>query len=161
MPQGNPYTIELDDPRAADVQALLTRHLAFADEHSPPEDCHALDLTGLLDPAISFYSARGDGQLLGIGALKALDPGHGELKSMHVAAEARGQGVGRAMLAHLLEVARGRGFTRVSLETGSMAAFLPARTMYASVGFSDCGPFADYVTSRNSTFMTLRLQPSV
>lgn len=157
MPQGNPYTIDVDDPRAADVQALLRRHLAFADEHSPPEDVHALDLTGLLDPAISFYSCRRDGQVLGIGALKTLDQGHGELKSMHVAAEARGQGVGRAMLEHLLGLARQRGLTRVSLETGSMAAFLPARTMYASVGFTECGPFADYLPSRNSAFMTLRL----
>jgi putative acetyltransferase len=149
--------IALDDPRAGDIRALLERHLAFAHQHSPIEDVHALDLDGLLDPAVSFYSARREQLLLGIGALKELDTAHGEVKSMHTAEEARGNGVGRAIVDHLLGVARSRGYRRVSLETGSMEAFLPARSLYERLGFTPCGPFAGYVDSPNSTFMTLAL----
>jgi len=104
------------------VYALLERHLGFAHEHTPIEDVHALDIDGLLDPAVTLFSARRDGVLLGIGALKQLDNDHGELKSMHTAAAARRQGVGRAMVAHLVGVARQRGYQRVSLETGAMDA---------------------------------------
>ena len=97
------------------------------------------------------------GDLLAVGALKQLDAEHGELKSMHTAAAARGRGIGAAMVEHLLDVARGRGLRRVSLETGSMDAFVPARTLYARYGFAECGPFGDYSPSPNSTFMTLEL----
>jgi putative acetyltransferase len=151
--------ISIDDPQAADVVALLERHLAFANSHSPPEDVHALDVAGLLDPAITFYSFRLNGELLAVGALKRLDREQAELKSMHTAEAARGRGIGRAMLDHLLGVARERGFSRVSLETGAMAAFAPARAMYAKAGFSECAPFADYSPSRNSIFMTLQIRP--
>lgn len=139
------------------MRALLQRHLAFADEHSPPEDVHALDVDGLCTPDITFLSAREDGVLLGVGAIKELDAAHGELKSMHTLIESRGRGVGRAVLNRLLEIARERDYRRVSLETGSMAAFAPARAMYASVGFVDCQPFADYVESSYSSFMSLTL----
>jgi len=149
--------IRLDDPRADDVRALLERHLAFANEHSPPEDVHALDLDGLLQPEISFYSYRVDGQLLGIGALKTLDATHAELKSMHTAAEARGRGVGRTMVEHLLAVARERGITRISLETGTPEAFVPARSLYESFGFEECEPFGQYFVSSWSVCMTLPL----
>ena len=149
--------ITVDDPRADDVRALLARHLAFAHEHSPPEGVHALDLSGLLDPTVTFFSARRGPDLVGIGALKELDDGHGELKSMHTAAAERGRGVGRAMVDHLLGVAQVRGYRRVSLETGTMEAFAPARSLYAGVGFTPCGPFGDYTPSPNSTFMTLSL----
>ena len=149
--------IAVDDPRADDVRALLARHLAFAHEHSPPEDVHALDLSGLLDPTVTFFSARRGPDLVGIGALKELDDEHGELKSMHTAAAERGQGVGRAIVDHVLRVARVRGYRRVSLETGTMEAFAPARSLYAGVGFTPCGPFGDYTLSPNSTFMTLTL----
>ncbi|HEX6471477.1 MAG TPA: GNAT family N-acetyltransferase [Streptosporangiaceae bacterium] len=155
MPHGN---ISIDDPRAADVRALLRRHLELMHSVTPPEDVHALDLGGLLDPAVTFVSFRDGGELLGIGALKQLDEGHGELKSMHTAAAARGRGVARAILDHLLSLARDRGYLRVSLETGSMAEFVPARTLYATAGFTLCGPFADYHPSPNSTFMTLELE---
>jgi putative acetyltransferase len=147
------FVIEIDDPRRDDVRALLEAHLAFARSLSPPEDVHALDLAGLLDPAITFFSVRVDGELLGVGALKQLDPEHVELKSMHTAELARRRGVGRALVDHLLEVARSRGVRRVSLETGTMEAFVPARTLYASFGFVPCEPFGDYVPSRNSTCM--------
>ena len=154
LPRG---IIAPDDPRRPDVRALLAIHLAFGHEHSPPEDVHALDVDGLLDPAISFFSYRVDGALLGVGALKQLDHDTAELKSMHTAAAARGRGAGRAMVDHLLAVARERGVRRVSLETGSMPAFDAARALYATVGFVDCGPFASYAASPSSTFMTLAL----
>jgi putative acetyltransferase len=149
--------IAIDDPRASDVRELLERHLAFARATSPPEDTHALDVTGLLDPAVTFFSFREAGELLAVGALKRLDDSHAELKSMHTATAARGRGIGRAMLTHLIAVAREQGFARISLETGSMAEFAPARSLYASAGFLRCEPFGDYRPSRNSTFMTMVL----
>ena len=120
--------ISIDDPRSEDVRALLERHLAFARSHSPPEDTHALDIDGLLDPSVTFFSLRVDGELLAVGALKKLDEDNAEVKSMHTAEAARGRGIGRAMLDHLLSVAREDGRSRVSLETGSMAAFGPVAT---------------------------------
>ena len=149
--------IAVDDPRVADVYALLERHLAFANQHTPPEHVHALDLDGLLDPAVTFFSARRGRALLGIGALKQLDQVHGELKSMHTAEAARQQGVGRGMVDHLLDIARQRGYRRVSLETGTTDAFRPARSLYQRAGFTSCGPFGDYSPSPNNTFMTLTL----
>jgi putative acetyltransferase len=140
------------------VLALLEQHLAFAREHTPPEDVHALPLDGLLDPAVSFFSLRVDGELLGIGALKRLDDGHAELKSMHTARAARRRGVGRAIVDQLLAEAAARGFRRVSLETGAMEAFAPARALYAGAGFVPCGPFGDYEPSPNSRYMTLALE---
>ena len=149
--------ISIDDPAAPDVRALLERHLAFAASHSPPEDVHALGPDRLLDPSVTFFSFRLDGELLGVGAIKRLDAEHAELKSMHVAESARGRGVGAAILEHLLQVARQRGVRRVSLETGTMAAFESARSLYRRAGFSPCEPFADYSPSRNSTSMRLHL----
>jgi putative acetyltransferase len=151
--------IAADSPVAADVRALLARHLEFTNATSPPEDMHALDADRLLDPAVMFFSFRRDGEVLGVGALKRIDGQHAELKSMHTVAAARGRGIGRAMVEHLIGVARERGYRRVSLETGSMPEFAPARALYASAGFSPCGPFGDYVPSRNSTFMTMVLDP--
>jgi putative acetyltransferase len=150
--------IAIDDPRADDVRHLLARHLAFADSTSPPEDVHALDVDGLLDPAVTLFSFRLGGELLGVGALKELDERHAELKSMHTAERARRRGIGRAMLDHLIGVAHDRGFVRVSIETGSMEAFAPARSLYAGAGFEECGPFGDYRPSPNSSFMTLSLR---
>jgi len=149
--------IALDDPRSDDIRRLLERHLAFNIEMSPPEDMHALDLLGLLDPAVTLFSARTAGELLAIAALKELDPTHVELKSMHTAVEVRGRGIGRAMLHHLLGVARQRGHQRVSLETGSTDAFASARSLYARAGFLPCRPFANYRNSPNSTYMALAL----
>src|ERR1700728_500511 len=149
--------IAVDDPRAAAVRALLEQHLALMRAASPPEDVHALDLDGLLDPAVTFFSFRRDGELLAVGALKQLDGRHAELKSMHTAAEARRSGVGRAMVEHLIGVARDHGFRRVSLETGSTQAFAAARSLYAQAGFTPCGPFGDYPPGRGNTFMTRAL----
>ena len=149
--------IVLDDPWAADVQALLRRHLAFANANSAPEDVHALEVEALADPAVSLYGYRAGGELLGVAALKRLDDGHAEIKSMHTAEAARGQGVARALVEHVLAIARERGFGRVSLETGAGPAFVPARSLYASAGFEACGPFGDYAPSPNSTFMSIAL----
>jgi broad specificity phosphatase PhoE/GNAT superfamily N-acetyltransferase len=153
--------ITVDDPRAPDVRGLLARHLAFAHQHSPPEDVHALDVDGLAGPDVEFFSFRRDDELLAVGALKRIDDDHAELKSMHTAEGARRTGIGRAMVDHLLGVARRKAYRRVSLETGSMEAFVPARALYASVGFEACGPFGDYVESVNSSFMTLGFPTSV
>jgi len=154
VPKGE---ISIDDPRAADVRELLGHHLAFARSNTPPADVHALDLDGLLDPAVTVFSFRLHGELLAVGALKRLDGRHAELKSMHTAHSARRRGIGRAMVEHLIAVARDRGFRQVSLETGSMPAFAPARQLYAGVGFRPCEPFGDYRRSPNSTCMTLSL----
>ncbi len=146
-----------EDPRQFQVQALLDRHLEFALAQTPPEHSFALDTDGLLDPAVTVYSCREDGSVLGIGAIKRIGPGHAELKSMHTAEGARGRGIGRAMLDHLLDVARDQGYVRVSLETGTTPAFAPARTLYESAGFVPCGPFGGYQVSADNTFMTLDL----
>jgi putative acetyltransferase len=146
--------IAIDDPQAADVRALLERHLAFARANSPPEAVHALEVSKLVDPTITFFSFRRDGEVLGVGALKTLSDDHAELKSMHTAAAARGRGIGHALVDHLLGVARARGFSRVSLETGSQPAYAPARSLYAGAGFQACEAFGDYAPSPNSVFMT-------
>jgi putative acetyltransferase len=151
------FVIAVDDPRRDDVRALLERHLSFAKAVTPPEDVHALEPDGLLDPSVTFFSLRADGRLLGVGAIKQLDADHVELKSMHTVEEARRRGVGRAIVDHLLAVAAERGASRVSLETGAMDAFAPARSLYASAGFVPCGPYGDYAASPNSAFMTRRL----
>jgi len=148
-----------DDPGAGDVRELLARHLEFAHAHSPPEDVFALDSETLSrDRHVTLFSARADGVLLGVGALRHLDRTHAEIKSMHTSADARGRGVGRAMLTQLLAVARERGYARVSLETGTMAAFAPARALYASAGFTPCAPFGDYRQGPHSVCMSLQLQ---
>lgn len=149
--------IAADDPGADDVRALLERHLAFARATTPPDDVHALEVDGLLDPSVTFFSYRDDGELLGVAALKRLDEEHAEIKSMHTVEAARGRGVGRALVDHLLRVAAERGFRQVSLETGAGPDFAPARALYASAGFAPCGPFADYPPSPNSAYMTLSL----
>jgi putative acetyltransferase len=154
MPEG---VISIDDPRTDDIRDLLERHLAFARATTPPAEVYALDLDGLVDPAVTFFSYRAEGKPLGVAALKRLDAEHAEIKSMHTAEEARGQGVGRALVDHLVAVARERGFRRVSLETGAGPAFAPARRLYESANFRPCGVFGDYRPSPNSRCMTLLL----
>lgn len=141
------------------MQALVATHLAFSREVTPVGHVHALEIDGLSDLAVTFYSARRDGVLVGIGALKELDPSHGELKSMHTVSSVRGQGIGRAMLEHLLAVAAGRNYERVMLETGTMESFAPARALYAKAGFVGCEPFASYTDNPYSTCMTITLGP--
>ena len=150
--------IEIEDPRGPEATALLERHLAFCHATTPLEHAFALDLSGLLDPSVTFFGIRRDGELLGVGALKELDATHGEIKSMHTAAAARRQGVGQATVDHLLATAALRGYRRVSLETGTVHAFAAARALYRKAGFKACGPFAGYRESPHNTFMTLELQ---
>jgi putative acetyltransferase len=146
-----------DDPRSEDVRALLEAHLAFARQTSPPEHVHALDMEGLLEPAVVFFGARRNGVLLGVGAIKQLSPDHAELKSMHTSEAARRQGVASAIVAHLLAFAAGSNYERVSLETGTMDAFAPARSLYTKFGFAPCEPFASYTANPYSTCMTINL----
>lgn len=148
--------VSLDDPRKHDVSALLQQHLDDMHAESPPESVHALDLTGLTAPGITFVTAREDGVLLGCGAIKVLGD-HGEIKSMRTTDAARGRGVATAVLAWLLEEARRRGLARVSLETGTQDYFASAVRLYQRHGFVDCGPFGDYRLDPHSRFMTIAL----
>ena len=152
--------VAADDPRVHDVRALLERNLAFARGVTPPAGVHALDVEGLLDPTVTFFSARLGGELLGVGALKQLDESHAELKSMHTVEAVRGQGVGRALVDHLLSVAADRKYQRVSLETGTMDAFAPARSLYTKVGFRPCTRFREYAQSPTSACMTIAIDPA-
>ena len=149
--------IEIDDLSRPQVHALLQEHLDNMYELSPPESVHALDLTKLRSPDITFWTVWDGALLLGCGALKQLTPTHGEVKSMRTPKVLRGKGAGRAVLAHIITEARSRGYRRLSLETGSQEAFEPARNLYRSVGFTACGPFADYTNDPNSFFMSLEL----
>lgn len=142
---------DLTDPRLLE---LLATHVATATADMPRESCHALDVAGLQQPHIRLWALWGGPELLGVGALKDLGDGHGELKSMHTAALARGQGVGSAMVRHILATARADGFRRVSLETGAIAYFAPARRLYAAHGFVPCAPFGPYRPDANSVFLT-------
>lgn len=146
-----------DDLTGARIAALLRAHLDEMHSLSPAESVHAMPLERLREPDVTFWSAWAGDQLAACGALKQLDTGHGEIKSMRAAPEWRGKGAGKAILLHLLAEARRRGYTRVSLETGSPEAFLPARRLYAAYGFVECGPFADYRLDPWSVFMTLEL----
>jgi putative acetyltransferase len=149
--------IAVADPNADDVRALLERHLTFARVQSPPEHVHALNTGAWADPGLTLFGARRGGSLMGVGAIRRLDDTHAELKAMHTRAEARGQGVGQAMLTHLLRVAEARGYQRVSLETGTMDAFAPARALYLKAGFRPCPPFGRYTVNPYSVCMTLVL----
>jgi len=149
--------IRVDDLRGPAIAQLLQEHLRSMALHSPPESVHALDLATLRQPDITFWSAWQDGELVGCGALKELDPFHGEIKSMRTASLHLRKGVAARLLAHILEEAQRRSYRRLSLETGSMEAFAPARSLYARVGFRQCGPFGTYVEDPYSVFMTREL----
>jgi putative acetyltransferase len=149
--------IELDNLSRPEVHALLSEHLTNMYELSPPESVHALDLTKLRAPGITFWTVWDDALLLGCGALKELTPTHGEVKSMRTPQAMRRRGAGRVILAHIVAEARSRGYRRLSLETGSVDAFVPALKLYESFGFAHCGPFADYKADPNSVFMSLEL----
>ena len=156
--RGAGFAIRLDDLRGPEVAALLQEHLASAALHSPPESVHALNLEGLRAPEVTFWSVWQGLELVGCGALKELIAGHGELKSMRTVSSHLRQGVATTLLEHILHVARQRAYRRLSLETGSMEAFAPARALYARFGFEPCGPFADYVEDPYSVFMTRKLE---
>jgi putative acetyltransferase len=150
--------IEPDDLTRKEVLALLEEHLANMHELSPPESVHALDVSKLRQPDVTFWTVWQDDVLVGCGALKELSPVHGEIKSMRTPAARRRQGAARAVLAHIVDVARSRGYERLSLETGSQPGFVPAQKLYESFGFTRCGPFGSYREDPNSVFMTLPLR---
>jgi putative acetyltransferase len=149
--------IHEDDLAGPEVAALLAEHMASMRAITPPASIHALDLDGLRAPGVTFWSAWQGAELVGCGALKQLDPRHGEIKSMRTSERHRRQGIAAAVLEHLLRVARARGYRRLSLETGVQPGFAPARALYERYGFEECAPFADYVEDPNSVFMTLTL----
>ncbi|NGY05688.1 GNAT family N-acetyltransferase [Solimonas terrae] len=149
--------IRVDDLRGSEIIQLLLDHRQSMTLHSPPESIHALDLDGLRQPEITFWSVWRDGALLGCGALKQLDAAHGEIKSMRTVSAHLRQGVAARLMEHLLDEARRRAYRRLSLETGSAAAFRPAHALYARFGFSFCGPFANYIEDPYSVFMTRSL----
>ena len=148
--------IEVDDLTHPQVLALLNEHLTNMYELSPPENVFALDVIRLRAPEITFWTVWEDEVLLACGALKELSATHGEVKSMRTPKDLRRRGAGRAVLAHIIEVARQREYEMLSLETGSHPAFLPAQKLYQSFGFTYCGPFASYREDPNSKFMSLR-----
>ncbi|MEM0983557.1 MAG: GNAT family N-acetyltransferase [Planctomycetota bacterium] len=142
-----------------EVTALLEEHVEHMRSISPPESKHALDVEGLCIPEITFWTAREGNAVLGCGALLSLGETEGEIKAMRTADAARRRGVGRSVLTTILEEARSRGMTRLSLETGSQPDFEPARSLYKRFGFDFCGSFGSYVEDPNSVFMTLELEP--
>ncbi|MEK4362112.1 GNAT family N-acetyltransferase [Paenibacillus sp. FSL M8-0212] len=146
--------IKVDDLSGVQVKALIAEHLQGMAADSPPESIHALNLDGLKKPEITIWCAWEGDDLLGCGAIKELDPEHAELKSMRTASAHLRKGVARKILAHIMDVAVDRGYKRISLETGSMDSFIPARKLYEDFGFEYCEPFADYILDPNSTFMT-------
>jgi putative acetyltransferase len=147
----------VDDLSGSQIAALLRLHLDEMHQWSPPESVHAMPIERLRAPDVTFWSAWEGNELAGCGALKRLDAKHGEIKSMRAAPRYRGRGVGKAILLHLMAEARARGYSRLSLETGRPAAFLPARQLYESHGFVECPPFADYVLDDFSICMTREL----
>ena len=150
-------TFHADDLDSLDVQYLVELHYAELRSISPPEACHVLPSSGLRDPAVTVWSAREEGELRGIGALKELTPDHGEVKSMRTAPQALGRGVGRAILRHITAEARSRGYKRLSLETGNTEPFTPALRLYESEGFHEWGRFGDYHDIPFSSFLSRRL----
>jgi len=149
--------IRVDDLHGPEIAALLAEHLECAAKVSPRESRHALDLDGLRKPEITFWSVWQGKELLGCGALKELDNGHGEVKSMRTATAHLRKGVASAVLQHIFTEAKRRGYRRLSLETGSMDYFAPARQLYQKFGFRKCAPFANYREDPNSVFMTMAL----
>ncbi|MGJ7922258.1 GNAT family N-acetyltransferase [Neobacillus sp. LXY-4] len=149
--------IIVDDLSGTEVMELIREHLQDMALHSPPESIHALNLDGLKKPDITFWSAWENGDLLGCGAIKELDSQHGEVKSMRTSKRHLRKGIAARLLEHIIEEAKRRGYQRLSLETGSMKAFEPARRLYESFGFDYCEPFSNYIEDPNSVFMTREL----
>lgn len=149
--------IRIDDLTSVNVVVLISEHLQDMSLNSPPESIHALNVEGLKKSDITFWCAWEQDELMGCGALKELDSQHGEIKSMRTSSIHLRKGVAKRLLEHIVEEAKQRGYKRLSLETGSMDAFEPAKKLYASFGFQYCGPYSDYVEDKNSVFMTKTL----
>lgn len=154
------YRVQSDDPLRPPISALLALHLAEMRRWSPACKVHALPPERLSEPDVTFYSAWDGDTLAAIGALKALDPTRGELKSMRAASEYRGKGAGQAILLHLIAEAEGRGYTWLGLETGRPEPFRAATALYRKHGFTECGNFGDYVSDEFSLCMSRLLAPA-
>ncbi len=146
--------IVLDDLTGDAIARFLEEHLEDMKDTSPPESIHALDLEELRQPDITFWSVYDSNQLVGCGALKKLSADHGEIKSMRTSTNHRGKGIASALLQHIIDSAVDTGYSRISLETGSMAFFDPARKLYTRYGFKECSPFDEYQEDPNSIYMT-------
>ena len=151
------FQIREDDLTGPEIAALLQLHLDEMHQWSPPESVHAMPIERLRASDVTFYSAWHGERLAACGAIKELDPAHGEVKSMRAHPDFRGRGAGKAVLAHLLAQARARGYARVSLETGRPETYLPARQLYERNGFTECPPFGDYLADGFSVCMTREL----
>lgn len=149
--------IRQDDLTHPAIHGLLEEHLASMRALSPPECVHALDLDKLRQPSVTFWSAWEGDTLVGCGAMRELDPLHGEIKSMRTPAALRRRGAGKAMLNHIIDVARQRGYQRLSLETGPQQGFAEAHALYLGAGFVDADAFGDYRPDAFSRFLTLAL----
>jgi putative acetyltransferase len=156
-PTHPPLLIRVDDLRGPEIAALLEEHLEDMRASSPADSCHALDIDGLRRPEVTFWTAWEGPALAGCGALKRLDATHAEIKSMRTSPAFRGRGIASQMLGHILNEASGRGYLRVSLETGAAEFFAPARALYEKFGFISCPPFEGYREDPHSCFYTREL----
>jgi len=158
MTRHEAFELRIDDLQGPEIAALLEAHLAHMRSISPPCSVHALDLERLRKPDITFWSVWEGKELAGCGALKELDRGHGEIKSMRTASAHLRKGVASKVVKHILDEAKRRGYRRLSLETGSTRDFAPAQNLYARFGFRPCGPFADYKDDPFSFYMSKELE---
>ena len=156
----DPTAVEIRsaDPRSEQVAALLDAHLDLSRRTTPASFSYALEAEQLDDDTVCFFGAWRDGVLVGVAALKRIDADEAELKSLHVRQSERRRGTGRAVVRHLLDLARREGYRRLSLETGTVEEYGPARALYRRCGFEPCGPFGDYRPSPYNTFMTFGLE---
>lgn len=149
--------LALESPLTEDLELLFQRHTQDMHADTPPESIHMMPRETLVHPDIDFFVLRDGGRPVGMGAIKRIEDGHGEVKSMHVLTEERGRGLARLLVDRMIDSAQARGYARLSLETGTQEMFLPARKLYERAGFVECGPFADYRLDPYSVFMTLDL----
>ena len=157
MSLADDLVIARESPLGDDLALLMARHTADMHADTPSESIHMMDAGQLATPGIAFFVMRRGGAAVAMGAIKRIDRNHAEIKSMHVLAEHRGNGLSRRMLDHLIAEARAAGFSRLSLETGVQPTFIAARALYAKAGFVDCPPFEGYGPDPNSVFMTKHL----
>lgn len=149
--------ISVEDSVSDELSQLLEAHWLFCTSNTPIEHVYALDASKLFAPDITVFGARLNGELVGVGALRRIASDHAELKSMHTLASSRGHGVGKAMVAHIEAFAIAEGIKQISLETGTSDAFLPARTLYKSLGYKACEAFGEYVLTEDNTCMTKKV----
>lgn len=150
-------SIDAESPLGTDLSLLMARHTSDMHADTPPESIHMMDAAQLAVPEVHFYVMRDIGVPVGMGALKRIEDGHAEIKSMHVLVEKRGHGLSKRMLTHLIDEARALGLRRLSLETGVQPTYTAARGLYAKAGFRICPPFIGYQVDPNSIFMMLNL----